>query len=93
MPQLLVDIRNSNSGAADRYVLRPYAGKATLVRAIEQSLRSASHDPHAAWKSLVGNLEIHDVPGNHYEILVEPQVELLAECLKTCIDQAAQRGA
>jgi aspartate racemase len=93
LPQLLVDIRNSNSGAADRYVLRPYAGKATLVRAIEQSLRSASHDPHAAWKSLVGTLEIHDVPGNHYEILVEPQVELLAECLKTCIDQAAQRGA
>ncbi len=93
LPQLLIDIRNSNRAAADRYVLRPYAGKATLVRAIEQSLRSGSDDPHAAWKSLVGSLEIHDVPGNHYEILVEPQVERLAECLKTCIDKAAQRGS
>jgi aspartate racemase len=93
MPQHLTDIRDSNRAAADRYVLRPYAGKATLVRAVEQSLRSGSDDPHAAWKTLVSSLEVHTIPGNHYEILVEPQVERLAECLKACIDKASQRGA
>jgi thioesterase domain-containing protein len=93
VPQHLNEIRDSNRAAADRYVLRPYAGKATLVRADEQSLRSGSDDPHAAWKSLVNTLEIHAVPGNHYEILVEPQVERLAECLKACIDKAAQPAA
>lgn len=93
MPQHLTEIRDSNRAAADRYVLRPYRGKATLVRAVEQSLRSGSDDPHAAWKSLVGSLEVHSIPGNHYEILVEPQVERLAECLKACIDKASQRAA
>ena len=93
MPQHLSEVRDSNRAAADRYVLRPYPGKATLVRAVEQSLRSGSDDPHAAWKSLVSNLEVHSIPGNHYEILVEPQVECLAACLKACIDKASQRAA
>ncbi|HXM64756.1 MAG TPA: amino acid adenylation domain-containing protein [Terriglobales bacterium] len=89
LPQHLKDVRDTNRAASDRYVLRAFAGKATLIRADEQSLRSSSEDPHAAWNSLVSNLEVHSIPGNHYDILVEPQVEHLAECLKACISEAS----
>jgi amino acid adenylation domain-containing protein len=88
LPQHLKDVRDTNRAASDRYLLRPFEGRATLIRADEQSLRS-SEDPHAAWNSLVSNLDVHSVPGNHYDILVEPQVEHLAKCLKACISEAS----
>jgi amino acid adenylation domain-containing protein len=87
VPQALKDVRNSNTAAAGRYVLRPYPGKATLIRAEEKSLRSSA-DPLAAWHGLVASLEIHEIPGDHYDILVDPQVNRLAQCLKSCIDRA-----
>jgi len=88
VPKLLIDVRNANRDAAARYILRPYAGKATLVRAEEKSLRSAP-DPHLAWNSLVGNLEIHDIASDHYDLLVEPRVRDLAGLLKDCIQRAS----
>ena len=87
VPRLLKHVRSSNKTAADRYVLKPYPGKATLMRATEISLRSAD-DPHAAWADLVGKLEIRDITSDHYGILVEPQVRQLAQTLKDCIDRA-----
>ena len=87
IPRLLKHVRSSNKTAADNYVLKPYEGKATLIRATEISLRSVD-DPHAAWSHLVGRLEIRDIVSDHYGILVEPQVRQLAETLKDCIDQA-----
>ncbi len=87
VPQFLRDVRSSNSAAAETYVLQPYAGRATLIRAAEKSLRSAG-DPHAAWNGLVNNLEVREMPGDHYDMLVAPQVDRLAECLKVCVDQA-----
>ncbi|MGA8489219.1 MAG: amino acid adenylation domain-containing protein [Terriglobales bacterium] len=87
VPRLLKHVRSSNKNAADHYILKPYNGKATLLRATEVSLRSMD-DPHAAWSGLVGSLEIRDIPSDHYGILVEPQVGQLAQTLKDCIDQA-----
>jgi len=87
VPQVLRDVRDSNTMAADRYKLRPYAGKTALVRAAEKSLRS-TEDPLAAWNGLISNLDIHEIPGDHYDMLVEPQVNSLAECLKSCIENA-----
>lgn len=58
-----------------------------------------NRDPQHDWGDLVGDwsnlangrLEIHDVPGNHYSIFEEPHVQVLAEKLKTCLDQAQKR--
>jgi amino acid adenylation domain-containing protein len=91
VPQVLRDVRDSNATAADRYELRPYAGKAALIRAAEKSLRS-SQDPLAAWNGLISNLDIHEIPGDHYDMLVEPQVNTLAECLKSCIEKAGSES-
>lgn len=83
----LWDVRNSNVAAHNNYVLRPYEGRATLLRAEKKSLRG-SRDPHAAWQGLVANLEIHEIPGDHFDILVQPQVNRLAERLKACVNQS-----
>jgi amino acid adenylation domain-containing protein len=40
------------------------------------------------WHELArGGLEIHHVPGNHSEMMEEPNVEVLAKALKQCIDK------
>jgi amino acid adenylation domain-containing protein len=82
----LWDVRNSNTAAHNSYVLRPYEGRTTLLRAGKKSLRD-SKDPHAAWNDLIANLEIYEIPGDHFDILVQPHVNRLAECLKSCVDQ------
>jgi amino acid adenylation domain-containing protein len=88
VPKALREVFRANSRAANKYVLQTYSGKVTLFRASEKSLRS-DDDPHAAWSDLVkGGLEFQDVPGDHYGILVEPEVTFLSEKLKACIDQA-----
>jgi aspartate racemase len=87
VPEYLRQIRRSNAAAADAYVLEPYAGKAILIRAKEKSLRSAG-DPHAAWYGLVKNLEVRQMPGDHFDMLLAPQVDRLAACLKECIEQS-----
>jgi amino acid adenylation domain-containing protein len=87
-PRALRDVFQANSRAAGQYRLRPYAGKATLFRASEQSPRNSS-DPYAAWRELLlAGLEIQDIPGSHNGILVEPEVSVLAERLKNSIDAA-----
>jgi len=91
VPQFLRDVRDSNAAAAENYVLRPYAGRATLIRAAEKSLRSAE-DPHSLWPSLISNLEVHEIPGDHYDMLVAPQVDRLAEKLKACIDRTTSEN-
>ena len=86
VPQVLKDVRDCNRAAAARYILRPYPGKATLIRATQKVNHSL--DPGAAWSRLVGSLEIVEIASDHYEILLEPEVNRLAERLKSCINQA-----
>ena len=88
VPQALWDVRRANAAAADKYTLQPFAGKATLIRAAEKPLRGTA-DPHAAWYGLIDKLEVHEIPGDHFDILVQPQVRVLASCLKSCVDAAA----
>jgi aspartate racemase len=38
-----------------------------------------------------GGLEIHDVPGDHLSMLQEPNISVLAERLKACIQQSAAK--
>jgi len=86
VPQLLKDVRDSNRVAAACYKLQPYAGRATLVRATEKVRETV--DPHAAWTHLVHSLDIVEIASDHYDILVDPAVDQLAEQLKACIAKA-----
>jgi amino acid adenylation domain-containing protein len=86
VPQALRDVHHANRAAAAQYVLQPYPGKVTLIRATVKPLEGS--DPHAAWKDLAGTLEVHEIASDHYDILLEPQVHGLAARLKAWIDEA-----
>jgi amino acid adenylation domain-containing protein len=86
LPQALKNVMNTNARAAEQYRLRPYSGKATLLRAGDTW--RASEDPRAGWGELVRALETIEIPGGHMDILREPHVSRVAEILKGCIDGA-----
>ena len=86
LSRVLKNVMWANQTAADRYVLRPYEGEVTLFRASEASY-SSYESLYSAWKSLAaGGLEVQQIVGHHGDILVKPQVDLLAAKLKACID-------
>jgi amino acid adenylation domain-containing protein len=86
LPEALKTVMRTNAHAAEQYRLQPYSGKAVLLRAGD-SWR-VPEDPYAKWGQLIGELEITEIGGAHMEILREPLVGHLAECLKSCIDAA-----
>jgi len=87
LPDHVTKVRLNNDRAAEQYRLRPYSGKITLLRA-EDTWRT-SEDPEAGWGPLVGEVESVQLSGGHIDILGEPHVGRLAECLKDCINRAS----
>jgi len=62
-----------------------YPERVTLFRAIENI---SFIDPDLGWSELApGGLEIHDIPGDSFNMLQEPYVQGLAEKLRDCIDR------
>lgn len=90
LPEYLKKVMRTNAHAAEHYQLRPYSGKAYLLRADDGWL--VKEDPYAKWSELLGELETIEIGGAHMDILREPQVRHLAECLKGCMDSAASAG-
>jgi thioesterase domain-containing protein len=69
----------------ERYVLKPYGGRITLFRASVQP-RGTYRDESLGWAALAqGGLDVHEVPGNHGAIVVEPRVRFLVEKLRPCL--------
>jgi aspartate racemase len=75
------------------YIPQTYPGPMILFRAMEQS-PGCHRAPFLGWGDLVeGDVEIHDVPGLHGQIIEEPHVRVLAEKLKACLDKAQSAPA
>jgi thioesterase domain-containing protein/acyl carrier protein len=68
-----------------------YQGRVALFRALDEI---AFYDADLGWGNMTpGGLDFHDVPGNNEMMFQEPHVQVLAEKLKACIDQAlAEEG-
>jgi thioesterase domain-containing protein len=63
-----------------------YQGRVTLFRAIRQPTGYAC-DLHMGWGTLAaGGLEIREIPGYYGSIVFEPNVRVLAEELKICLN-------
>ncbi|MCL4281054.1 MAG: hypothetical protein KJZ58_02210 [Flavobacteriales bacterium] len=46
------------------------------------------------WRGLVkGPLDIHVLPGDHYSLIKDPEVQRLVKELSTCIDRALSKHA
>ncbi|MCU0533550.1 MAG: condensation domain-containing protein [Hydrococcus sp. Prado102] len=95
-------VAEANMQAKRGYRAQVYPGRVTLMRASEPASFKRPYlptsedwynrDPQQGWGGIIsGGLEIHDVPGDHYSIFHEPHVQVLAQKLKTCLDEAQKR--
>lgn len=80
--------------ASKDYVPQIYPGQAILFQASEQTVEYLEWEewwgfnPQLDWGRLVaGGLDIHEIPGHHFNIFDEPYVQVLAEKLQACLDR------
>jgi amino acid adenylation domain-containing protein len=87
LPRLLRDVEEFNWLAARNYVPQVYDGRVTLFWA-SGDLR-ASYDLVSGWNALAQRgMELHEIPGNHLNIIKEPHVGVLANKLNDCLQRA-----
>ena len=78
---------NPNKGAVRAYKPSPYPGKITFFWASDHPEEPS--DSRWGWQELAnGGMEIHRITGEHLTVLREPHLQVLAERLKDCLDQA-----
>ncbi|MCP6762150.1 MAG: amino acid adenylation domain-containing protein [Fischerella sp. CENA71] len=84
--QRLANIFKSHIKAANSYCYKTYQGKVTLFLA-EEGLAVESEEPTLGWKNLAkGGVDIHWIPGDHLTLISKPNVEILAQKLRHCLD-------
>jgi len=75
-----------NIRATERYCAPTYAGRLVLFKARERFLQ-ASHAPDLGWGELAkGGVEVHEIPGDHYSILRQGDIQTLADRLREVLD-------
>jgi amino acid adenylation domain-containing protein len=71
--------------AARTYQPQPYPGCVVLFRCAERPVQP-NWAGQSGWSELVaGGLEVYEIPGNHKTIFLEPNVDILASKLRTCL--------
>jgi len=84
--QLLFDTFATNLRVLRAYRPTVYSGTITLLVAGDAIVENAENDPAAGWQALAaGGVDTYYVPGNHYTIMREPHVSVLAERLNATI--------
>jgi len=78
----LATVCRAQLSAAAQYRPQPYAGPTVLFRA-----GSRRRFAERRWRSLCPQLHVEQVPGNHYSMLRQPQVAMLAQRLEDCLRQ------
>jgi amino acid adenylation domain-containing protein len=78
--------------AASSYEPRQLACPTVIFRCKDWPMLSAG-DSYFGWREfLTGRSETHEIPGDHTGIFHEPNVKVLAEKLKLCLQDACQTG-
>jgi aspartate racemase len=82
------EVQEASPRAFSRYAPSVYPGRITLFRPSQQP-KSCYPDPHMGWSGLAaGGLEIYEVPGPFAGIIIEPNVRVMAERLRVCLEEA-----
>ncbi|HHP7245198.1 MAG TPA: thioesterase domain-containing protein, partial [Elainellaceae cyanobacterium] len=85
-----VEIFKQNIRLQRDYIPQAYAGKVSLFRASERRISEKS-DAYLGWAELVqGEIEVHQIPGNHFSILHQPNVQTLATQLSILLKTTRQ---
>ena len=87
--QHLWNVFKANVYAAIDYRPQAFAGRLTLLRAEDGRLTAQEkNDPTGGWGSLASDgVEVLAVPGDHFTLLREPHVRIVAEWLRASINQ------
>jgi thioesterase domain-containing protein len=89
LPSIVKKVREACLQAESDYKPKPYPGRVILFRSNHKPLGEVS-DPCARWNEYATRgLEVYEITGNHENILLEPQVRIVAEHLRACLDDAA----
>ncbi|HEX8921435.1 MAG TPA: amino acid adenylation domain-containing protein [Pyrinomonadaceae bacterium] len=84
----LYQVFKANVRAMQSYRPTPAECRVTLFQAVE-SPASNRQETARGWDELaLAGVEIHTVPGNHFDMVREPHVQTLAESLRSCMDAA-----
>jgi amino acid adenylation domain-containing protein len=80
------------------YVPQTYPGQITLLKAVRppeaaQRLISDRIDALLGWSKLADSVEVYELPCNHFNVVFEPFVQLLAEGLQIYLDSAQGEDA
>ncbi|MBD2112643.1 MULTISPECIES: amino acid adenylation domain-containing protein [Cyanophyceae] len=88
--QQFLMVLEENKAASKKYIYETYPGKLTLFRATEEIYYSQAYlDEGLGWRDFAGGgLEVHDVPGDHVNMLHEPHVQVLAQEFANCLSKA-----
>ena len=86
LPATLRNIEGLNFLAAREYVPSIYPGRVALFWASDDL--NTSFDLLDGWRTLAsGGVDIHEISGNHINIVMEPHVRALADELRACLDR------
>jgi amino acid adenylation domain-containing protein len=87
VPAFMRSAYDINYVAVQNYKVRPYDGKLVLFRATWQGEEEGERD--LGWGSIFSQgVEIHDLPGDHERIFLEPNIEQLAASLRESLSQS-----
>jgi thioesterase domain-containing protein len=73
--------------ASSNYRPQLYPGQLTLLRVQNQSAPDDQFQTLGWNKLSAKEIEVHQLPGHHFDILQKPHVQVLASRLQTCIDR------
>ncbi|KAB8317793.1 amino acid adenylation domain-containing protein [Tolypothrix campylonemoides VB511288] len=87
-----IDILGANHQAQSQYIFQEYPGRMILLRTDDKEREEATgmqYDPLFGWGEFItGGIDVYHIPGSHYTLLEEPNVRMLAEKLKLCLEKA-----
>jgi thioesterase domain-containing protein/acyl carrier protein len=95
LPRILRAPNQVNLFASLRYVAQPYPGRITMFRATGGiTLEEPRYGEFLGWQNIAqGGVEVCEVPGNHKDILLEPNVQILArEVAAVCVNSEPLRA-
>jgi thioesterase domain-containing protein len=91
LPAFLKNTHEINAVAARNYRPKPLLGKLTLFRASKQTNANIPSDN--GWSPIFERIEIHEIPGDHWQVLSEPGIDVLAKTIHGCLSRFDQQDA
>jgi len=88
LPKRFSTLPKVNGFAMSQYRPSVYPGQLVIFRSVNRE-ETFENDELLGWGGLAaGGIEVFDVTGTHLEMLYEPNVRVLAEKLRSCLDRA-----